>query len=508
MDLMLPVREQMRFIKAHSLPATWLLQYDALVEGPYVAFLKAEMLPSHETGLWFEMNRRLCADANIPWRGKPEWEWDYHVPVAYSIGYPPDERRKLADTAVATYRRTFGHELRSVASWNLDAVTVEHFAEHHGVQAFGNCRDQLATDGFTIWGGALAGYYPSRLNAWSPAVAAGNQINVPILRLLGQDPVYYYDHSLPYPDTLEPVWASGRSRIFIDRFLEMIASAPTGQFAYAQLGQENSFGWPEMQEAFPFQMEVLARLRSAGRVHVETMAETGRRFKAAFVTTPTQAQIMLEDPFGKTDPGERTIWYQNRFYRANIHMRGDEFYLRDLHVYDDRFEQPYLTDVVTQHGIEQRLLATLDGYHWSEHTGEKVDLKGRAMGCFSVVNAEGAEAPLRMIDVPTIREAGTTLTAKVALQGGGALFLRFTENGLRMWLSGVAAAKVWRLSFEWDPAKTAFATLQGNKMLYRFRGFDYEMQVAGSTLEQSARGVRCTLRPHEALKLVLRQPAH
>src|ERR1700759_1194304 len=42
MDLMLPVRKQMEIIKAHSLPATWLLQYDALVEGPFVEFLKAE----------------------------------------------------------------------------------------------------------------------------------------------------------------------------------------------------------------------------------------------------------------------------------------------------------------------------------------------------------------------------------------------------------------------------------------------------------------------------------
>jgi len=34
MDLMEPVRKQMEHIKAHNLPATWLLQYDALVEGP------------------------------------------------------------------------------------------------------------------------------------------------------------------------------------------------------------------------------------------------------------------------------------------------------------------------------------------------------------------------------------------------------------------------------------------------------------------------------------------
>ena len=69
MDLMEPVRGQMALIKAHGFPATWLLQYDALVEGPFVAFLKAEMPPTHEVGVWFEMNRRICDDAGVAWRG-------------------------------------------------------------------------------------------------------------------------------------------------------------------------------------------------------------------------------------------------------------------------------------------------------------------------------------------------------------------------------------------------------------------------------------------------------
>ena len=36
MDLALPVREQIALIKARQFPATWLRQYDALVEDPFV----------------------------------------------------------------------------------------------------------------------------------------------------------------------------------------------------------------------------------------------------------------------------------------------------------------------------------------------------------------------------------------------------------------------------------------------------------------------------------------
>ena len=505
MDLMLPVREQMRLIKAHDLPATWLLQYDALTEGPFVEFLKAEMPASHEVGIWFEMNRRLCDDAGIPWRGRPDWEWDYHVPVAYSIGYPPEERRRLIETAMATFERIFEQKARSVASWNLDAVTVAHLADRYGMDALGNCRDQLATDGFTIWGAPIAAYYPCRKNAWSPAVEVKNQIRTPMFRLLGQDPVRYYDKSLPYPDTMEPVWPSGRSRVFIDRFLQMIAESPTQSVAYAQLGQENSFGWPEMQEAYPVQMQALASLRRQGKVHVETMGETGRRFKAAFQATPTQAQIMLEDPFGKSDPVERTIWYQSRFYRANLHFRENAFFLRDLHVYHDEFEQPYLTETVQQHGIEQRLLAVMDGYHWSETEQSAGHGAVRAMGRFGVIDNSGEHHTLVMEGLPTVREDGHTLRTQVELQGGGTLLITFREDRIVMKLEESSPGSRLVLSLEWARGKSSFVGLRERRLLYRFRDFKYGVAVMSGKASTTERGVQILASPVRPISLCMAQ---
>jgi hypothetical protein len=39
----------------------------------------------------------------------------------------------------------------------------------------------------------------------------------------------------------------------------------------------------------------------------------------------------------------------------NFRNVGNEFCLRDLHVYSDGFQQPYITESVRQHGIEQRM---------------------------------------------------------------------------------------------------------------------------------------------------------
>ena len=505
MDLALPVREQMALIKAHKFPATWLLQYDALVEGPFVPFLKTEMPPDHEVGLWFEMNRDICRDAGIAWRGKPDWEWDYHVPVAYAIGYTPDERRKLADAAMATFRRIFGKPCKSVASWNLDAITIVHLSDHYGIDAFANCRDQLATDGFTIWGAPIAAYYPARKNAWSPALDAKNQIDTPMFRMLGQDPVYYYDNQIPKPDTMEPVWPSGQSQTFVDRFYDMIADAPTQALAYAQLGQENSFGWAAMQQAFPMQMDKLAKKQRDGHLIIETLGETGRRFKRLFSSTPTQAQVMLDDPFGKTDPPERTVWYQSRYLRANLHFRGDDFYLRDLHVYNDDFAQPYLTEPVRQHGIEQRMLAVLDGYHWSDDAVRDGHAGTRAMGRFLLIAKDGTQTPLMMAGVPAVTESANTLTTTIALQTGGMLTGTFREEEVAFHLTGAPSSARLGLVFEWVAEHSALQRVSTDRLHYRFRDFDYSVRTANGTTARTASGILIRAQSDAPLRLLMSQ---
>ncbi len=506
MDLILPVRKQMELIKACRFPATWLLQYDALLEGPFVELLKAEMPPDHEAGIWFEMNRKICDDAGVAWRGKPQWEWDYHVPVAYAIGYTPDERRKLADAAMATFKRIFGKDAKTVASWNLDAISIAHLSDHYGIDAFGNCRDQLATDGFTVWGAPIAAYYPSRKNAWSPALETTNHISTPMFRLLGQDPVYYYDNQLPYPDTMEPVWPSGQSRTFVDRFFDMTAHAPTQSFAYAQLGQENSFGWPMMNEAFGMQMEKLKHVQKEGGVTIETMGETGRRFKRSFQSTPTQAQVMLRDPFGKDQIPQRTIWYQSKYYRANLHFRGDQFYLRDLHVYSDGFAQPYLTEPVRQHGIEQRMLAVLDGYHWSDDEVRAGRDGLRAMGRFVSMGDDGMDTPISMLGEPTVTQSGASMLANVPLNNGGNLVLTFHEKEMKFSLTGASSHPRLGLQFGWVPELSAFQDVVADQLNYRFRDFDYTIRVGNGSASKVINGVKLIAdRRGNALRVIMNQ---
>jgi hypothetical protein len=332
-----------------------------------------------------------------------------------------------------------------------------------------------------------------------------NQIATPMFRLLGQDPVYYYDNTFPYPDTMEPVWPPGQSESFVDRFLNMIAHEPSQSFAYAQLGQENSFGWPKMRNGYPMQMERLAKIHKQGGLIVETMGETGRRFKRAFASTPVQAQVMLSDPFGNTDFPERSVWYQSKYFRANLHFRGDRFYLRDLHVYDDRFPQPYLEDVARQHGIEQRALAVLDGYHWSDDEARAGRSGRRAMGRFVLIGPDGKESPLAMKGAPAVRETGPVLRTAVPLSSGGSLEVAFHEREIACSLNGVPVDTRLGVRFEWDPNRSAIQDVSRDRLRYRYRDFDYAVRVANGAASKTANGVRIAAGGTAALRLLMAQ---
>lgn len=485
MDMMRPVREQMALIRKHGFPATWLLQFDALVSGPFVPFLKERMAENHEVGFWFEMNERHCQAAGVEWRGRPGYEWDHLPFVAFTIGYTEAERVKLAETAMAEFKRVWGRYPKSVASWNLDSFTASHLTERYGIDAYAVCRDQIATDGFTIWGAPIAGYYPSKTNFWSPALDPRHQIDTPVFRMLGQDPVYYYYREIKDsagrrfggPDTMEPVWPSGQNPLFVREFLRMIEAAPTLGFAYAQLGQENTFPWDQQAPGYPPQMEALAKLRDRDHVHLETMGETGRRFKRAHRTTPAQAQVMLTDPFGNDDPAETSIWYQSRFYRTNLHFKGDLPFLRDLTVYSDRTEQPFLRKPTRDHDVEQRLAPVMDGYHWSKHPGAREE---EGAGAFFLLG----DRRLRLVGKPTVREEGTSLLVDLPVDGGQTLRLRFEEKRLIASLTPKASEPL-SISFEWAPGKGTLEKVGPNRIDYLWEEVPYGVEVregmAGAT---------------------------
>ncbi|MCE9590212.1 MAG: hypothetical protein K8S99_06780 [Planctomycetes bacterium] len=496
MDLVEPVRRQIELLTRHRLPGTWLLQYDALTQGPYVEMLKA-MPAGHEVGGWFEVVRPLVEKAGLAWRGRYAWDW--HAHVGFSIGYTPAEREKLADVFMADFRAAFGRYPASVGSWLMDAHLLGYMHDRYGLVASCNCKDQWGTDGYTLWGGYWnQAYYPSRRNMCMPAQHEASQVPVPIFRMLGSDPIYQYDSAF-YDDTatgetsqsqsvvtLEPVYKEGGGTpSWVRWFFDVLAAPQSLSFSYTQVGQENSFGWPRMAEGLTDQVELLAEQVAQGGWRVETLETSARWFKKTFPVTPASAVVAQKD---YRNEGRQSVWYHSRFYRANFFWEGDRFYIRDIHKFDEAYAERYLTAVCATPACTYDTLPVVEGMLWS-------DAKTRA----ALTPMTGGAQPVRG-GGPVIEETNPgELTIRWPLATGGELRVVCRERGMEF----VCSTTAWHLAMTWaQGATTPFRDVQQKTLRCLHNGHGYTISCTPGVLALDATSRRLTVTP-EAGRLVM-----
>ncbi|MDB6079092.1 MAG: hypothetical protein JWO82_2839, partial [Akkermansiaceae bacterium] len=337
-DLLDPVIKQIQLAKAHNLPTTFLIQYDALINPDFVNLLKSQLGPNDEIGAWLEVVQPQVESAGLVWKGR--WSWDYNTAVGLTEAYAVEDRKKLMDVYMAKFKDTFGYYPKSVGCWVLDAPTLNYLSDQYHIVAACNCKDQSGTDGYTLWGGYWnQAYYPSRLNAFMPAQTAEQQLNVPVFRMLGSDPVYQYDDGLGNERqgviSLEPVYQpGGGSPDWVRWFFNANFNAPCLNFAYTQAGQENSFGWPAMSAGLTDQYTLMQQQAGQGKIRVETLSQSGAWYRSNFDKTPATAVTALSD---FDNQGNRSIWYERRYYRVNVSGECNAWRIRDLHVLYEQY---------------------------------------------------------------------------------------------------------------------------------------------------------------------------
>jgi len=488
-------RQQIQLIQEAGLPATWALQYDALINPRYQKLLREQLGTNDEIAAWWEIPRPLAEKAGLKWRGRFDWDWAANV--GFSPGYAPEERRRLVDVYMADFKAVFGRYPRSVGSWFIDEVTLAYLSERYGIVASCNCKDQVGTDGYTLWGGYWnQAYYPSRLNAYMPAQTKTGQIDVPVFRMLGSDPIYQHG-TTPGMFTLEPVYSSaGASADWVGWFLDNLVHQPALAFGYTQAGQENSFGWNAMKKGLTFQVALLAQQAKAGEIRVETLAQSGEWFRRQFPLTPATAVVALED---WKHQGRKTVWYDSRFYRLNVLWQEGGFFIRDLHLFDERLVSATHDTALTRTFLEYGTLPVMDGARWS---GD-----GKA-GIWSVwISASGGTEPMVAEGPPVVKELNATeLSITQPLRGGGTLSLVCGETQLTC--TGLDA-QGQPLHWAWQAVggagqRSAVQAVKPQAVAYRVTGMDYQLSLApdGGSCQQLDNGA-IRLSPNASGKLVL-----
>ena len=483
------VCRQVELVNRYDLPATFLLEYDALINPLYQKLLKTKLRNGAEIGAWWELTQPHIEAAGLKWRG--EHPWVSHANIAFSTGYTKEERERLVDVYMRKFKDVFGTYPKSVGSWYIDAHTLAYMHDRYGIEASCNCKDQIGTDGYTLWGGYWnQAYYPSRLNAYMPAQTGAGQIPVPVFRMLGSDPIYQYDDGLGNERqgviSLEPVYKhAGMNRKWVDYFFDALTDGPCLAFGYAQAGQENSFTWDNMREGLEMQMPLIDSLRRAGKVRVETLGESGRWFRKRFPLTPATAVTTVSDV---RDEGNKTVWYDSRYYRANLLWEKGRFRFRDIHLFDERFKSEYLDTPGTGSQFLFYTLPFVDGFMWS---------KGEDRAGLSLVRtgSDGHAEELRL-DSPEVKERGRSVLEVRGNDQYGDTF-RITLHDDRIEVSSPDADKdvAWALQLHAAPGtELPFTDVGGKSANAVFRGHSYSVTCSEGRFEKAAEGDSHVLR--------------
>ncbi|MCE5198906.1 MAG: hypothetical protein ABFD54_14690 [Armatimonadota bacterium] len=473
-DLLEPIVNAVELLNKHNLPATFLLQYDALQNGEFLKLInKLDIRP--DIGIWLEIVQPLAEKAGLEWRGR--WSWDYESHVDMLVGYAPDKRREMIDIFMEEFKSVLGYYPRSIGSWVLDAVTLDYLAEKYGVIAACNCKDQCGTDGYTLWGGYWnQAYYPSRSNALMPAQDKSHQIPIPIFRMLGSDPIYQYDHNRGESQqgvvSLEPVYPGGGGcDEWVDWFFGTNFKSPCLAFAYTQAGQENSFGWEKMKKGLIYQLGELERLRDEHLVRVETLADSGAWFKNQFDLTPATAVTALTD---WKDENHKTVWYNSRFYRTNLFWEDDQFWIRDIHQFDQRYQERYLEDTCKVPLSIYDTLPVMDGYNWST--------RDEIAGIRAVSLADSGCKPLSGTAPGVEEKSATDLAVSWLLTSGESLEVLCREDSLEISLN----MDNWALAMSWSKDKHIDLTgITDKSLCYQHEGFTYKVNCSVGSIKQN-----------------------
>lgn len=468
-----PVREQVKLAEKYpELPITFLYQYDALIQPEFVE-LTRNCKAKTEIGIWIEMSKPLIEAVGMKWRGRKELEWDWYSGVDMTVGYTIEERKCIIDEIMRLFKEIYGYYPKTVGSWVLDAPSVQYMEEKYGIDAALICKEQWGTDGYSLWGGYYSGgYYPCKNNILCPAKSMDEQINTPVFRMLGCDPIDQYMSGIGKErqavESMEPVYEdSGADSDWVKWFLKETFKNENHGVNYCQVGQENSFGWKRMGDGYTMQMALFEEKRKAGEIEFELVRETGKHFKEQYRQTPcTTVDAHKEN--------SSTFWYNSKCYRSSLYVQNHKLLLRDIQIFNEAYKERYFNAVAVGRDCFLDNLPLVDTFKWSttEDIGGGYFVKdGKTVDAINDFTVDCSEDDMLSAKIPT---------------ADGTVEIVCTEN--KMSFSFPCAG--YRLDMlTYHIASSAYA-FENGKIKCRYENFDYEVTLNDAKCEILENGYR------------------
>lgn len=323
-DLLETSKNEYSVIKKNNLKATWLIRYDALKDQSIDNFLLS-LDPSQEIGLFLEITPSLTKDANVVYNQSQNW----HYPKSlFLVGYTPNDRKKLIDTAVRKYQEVFSKTPTAVGAWWIDAFSLNYLKDKYKIEANLDVSDQYSTDQYQIWGQYWSlPFYPSRNNALVPAPSRDLKNGIVTIQWAARDPYNSYGNGVH--DSTYSVQANDYliHNLDVNYFEKLLNIYPQ-----VVVGLENDFSWSKFGTEYSNQIDLLAKKQREGIIQTKTMSEYASYYIKAYPDLSPPYLIVADNPLGDG----KVAWYQNLKYRVGWFYDPQKgSIIRDLRGYDD-----------------------------------------------------------------------------------------------------------------------------------------------------------------------------
>ena len=317
-----PLINQYALLKENGLAATWLLQYDALIDEEITSTTK-NFDTNQEIGVFVEISPSLAKEARVIY--PPALAWS-NPSVLFLSGYTQSERRKLIDTLFEVFNKTYGYYPKSVGAWWIDSYSLNYMEKHYGIEAVLIVADQRTTDNYGVWGQWWGvAYLPSKANILTPARSSEDKTNLVVIQWAQRDLTSSYgegpafsNHSLQANDYI----SLGNSTSYFSELVKVYLGCQN-QIGQITVGLETGI------ESSAFLVEYerqLTELKKISNLKDLKMSEFANEFKS--YNTQNPKEISLQDG--------RSEWLLTPEKRVN-RVLGDETFYNPKRAFFDYF---------------------------------------------------------------------------------------------------------------------------------------------------------------------------
>lgn len=335
-DVTTSVKGQIDILKKNDLPATWLLRFDAFKETSLINLIKQDA-SNNEKGLFLEVTPTWATSVGVNYNQSDSW----HLPESvFLIGYYPEERKRLIDSAFSKFNEVFGYYPKSVGAWWVDSISINYMQEKYGVTSVLIVADQFSTDHYQVWGQYFGTpYYPDRTNVLFPSREKDRKLSVVMTQWAARDPINGYGEGV------NETTYSVQPNDYIDfhdldinyfkKLMDIYLDQPLNKFNQLTIGLENSYSWQKYQSEYQKQIQEVKDRQSQGKLKVLTMADFSSWYQKEFPDISPEHIIHAKDPLGSD---QQVVWFMNPFYRAGWFYNKDGSVFRDIRQYTNKIE--------------------------------------------------------------------------------------------------------------------------------------------------------------------------